>query len=254
MSIFYEKTGAGPAIVLLHGWGMHGGIFKPLTEKLQEQFTVYAVDLPGHGRSRDSSIPLQLKACVDALIQELPSATWCGWSIGGLFAQYAAHHYPAHVTELICMCSSPKFVRSEDWPQGVAEQIFRQFADQLQHHYAQTIKRFIELEAYGTSTSQAEVHALEHIALAYGSPAPHVYTQGMQLITETDLRPLLPQLSQRGLWISGRRDRLVNASAMQTAAQWMPDGQSIEMQHAGHAPFMTSSRQVADYIHHFLKR
>ena len=30
MTLYVEETGAGPPVVLLHGWGLHGGVFAPL--------------------------------------------------------------------------------------------------------------------------------------------------------------------------------------------------------------------------------
>ena len=34
MSLRTDVTGQGPALVLLHGWAMHAGIFGPLVERL----------------------------------------------------------------------------------------------------------------------------------------------------------------------------------------------------------------------------
>ena len=53
MSLHVERSGHGPDVVLLHGWAMHGGVFAPLVERLASRFTLYLVDLPGHGYSRD---------------------------------------------------------------------------------------------------------------------------------------------------------------------------------------------------------
>ncbi|MGB6143398.1 MAG: alpha/beta fold hydrolase, partial [Rhodanobacter sp.] len=64
MSLFIEKAGHGPLpLVLLHGWAMHGGVLAPLVEALEQQCTMYVVDLPGHGRSRDCGLPLEPHAC-----------------------------------------------------------------------------------------------------------------------------------------------------------------------------------------------
>ena len=38
-----------PALVLVHGLGSAGNIWKSLVPQLVESFTVYAIDLPGHG-------------------------------------------------------------------------------------------------------------------------------------------------------------------------------------------------------------
>src|SRR3546814_3951149 len=59
--LYIEETGEGPPLVLLHGWAMHGGVFALLVERLRERCRLYVVDLPGHGRSRDSAVPLALE-------------------------------------------------------------------------------------------------------------------------------------------------------------------------------------------------
>ena len=38
-----------PALVLVHGLGSAGNIWKTLPEGLETSFTIYPVDLPGHG-------------------------------------------------------------------------------------------------------------------------------------------------------------------------------------------------------------
>ena len=40
-----------PTLVLVHGLGSAGTIWKTLVPQLVESFTVYAVDLPGHGEA-----------------------------------------------------------------------------------------------------------------------------------------------------------------------------------------------------------
>jgi pimeloyl-ACP methyl ester carboxylesterase len=45
----YEKSGTGPVVLLLHGWGDDHNTFQSLQEALSRKFTVVAVDLPGFG-------------------------------------------------------------------------------------------------------------------------------------------------------------------------------------------------------------
>ena len=63
--IHVEIRGAGPPLVLIHGWGMHSGVFDGLAERLSPRRTLHLVDLPGHGRSRNVATSLTLDACVD---------------------------------------------------------------------------------------------------------------------------------------------------------------------------------------------
>lgn len=51
MSLHVETLGSGAPLVLLHGWGMHGGIWSDLAAELAEHHQVHCVDLPGHGFS-----------------------------------------------------------------------------------------------------------------------------------------------------------------------------------------------------------
>ena len=94
MSLHVEVVGEGPPLVLIHGWGLHGGVFATLVERLSGEFQFHLVDLPGHGGSRASTTPLTLAACVPEILALTPPAAWLGWSLGGLFALHAASVSP----------------------------------------------------------------------------------------------------------------------------------------------------------------
>src|SRR5690606_22026727 len=114
-ALHVEVVGSGPPLVLLHGWAMHGGVFAPLVERLRGSRTLYVVDLPGHGHSRDCALPLQLEPCVAAVAAAVPPAPWCGWSLGGLLALHAAATRPQAVPALAMLCATPRFVRGDGW-------------------------------------------------------------------------------------------------------------------------------------------
>jgi pimeloyl-[acyl-carrier protein] methyl ester esterase len=76
--------------------------------------------------------------------------------------------------------------------------------------------------------------------------------EGLRLLEGSDLRAALPALRMPSLWIGGRRDRLVNPLAMQAAAALAPDARFLQVEHAGHAPFLTHADAVADALLDFL--
>ena len=74
MPLHVEVVGDGPPLVLIHGWGLHGGVFAPLVDRLSDRFRMHLVDLPGHGGSRDDGTPLTLEACVPEILARTPPA------------------------------------------------------------------------------------------------------------------------------------------------------------------------------------
>jgi pimeloyl-[acyl-carrier protein] methyl ester esterase len=247
-----DVVGNGPPLVLLHGWAMHGGVFAPLVARLRESFQLHVVDLPGHGLSRDCTLPLALAPCVEAIAAHVPTAPWCGWSLGGLVALHAATTRPDVVPRLAMVCASPRFVRGEDWRYGVSAEIFRDFAAGLREDYRATLDRFVALEAFGSDHAKEEIRALRDDLFARGEPSAHVLADGLELLETADLRATLPTLRVPSLWLAGRRDRLVDPRAMRDAAALASDAHMHVIEHAGHAPFLTHAEEVALRLEGFL--
>lgn len=246
-----ERHGNGPRpLVMVHGWAMHGGVLSPLVDALGDAYTMYVVDLPGHGYSRDSTIPMEPLACARAIAAETPPATWLGWSLGGLVALTAALDMPTQVGALAMMCSTPCFVRTGDWPQGNDAAMVRQLASDLETDYRATVERFIALEAMGSADPRAEARRLKDEAFSRGEPDPRVLMEGIRLLEATDVRDRLTGLSQPSLWIAGRRDRIVHPHAMRWSAE-AAGGRFEEIAHAGHAPFIGHAAAVADVLNEF---
>jgi pimeloyl-[acyl-carrier protein] methyl ester esterase len=255
MTLFHEVRGQGPALVLLHGWAMHAGIFEPLVQRLQHEFELHLVDLPGHGRSREAGLPLALASAAKAVAAVVPErALWLGWSLGGLVALQAAATSPARVRGLVMIAASPRFVRSEDWPQGMDASVFHAFATELDRDYRGTVDRFLMLEAQGSDHMREEIRLLRAEVFSHGEPTTQVLCDGLGLLEHSDLRASLSGLAAPSLWIAGRRDRLVSPAAMQAAAAQAPQASFHQVGSGGHAPFLTHADDVAAAIVDFAAR
>ena len=46
MSVRVHVEGSGPALVLLHGWGMNAAVWRDLSATLAPDFCVHAVEMP----------------------------------------------------------------------------------------------------------------------------------------------------------------------------------------------------------------
>lgn len=250
MALHIEVAGRGPPLVLLHGWGLHGGVFAPLVERLAADFQLHLVDLPGHGHSRHCALPLELDQCAAQVLRQTPAATWIAWSLGGLFALRAAAMSP-QVKALAMLASTPRFVRAADWPHAVEPEVFAQFARDLEQDHGTTLQRFLALDTLGSDHARSELRTLKDTLYARGEPAPVALRQGLSLLQASDLRALLPGLRSPSLWLSGRRDRLVPPAAMAAAAA-AAGGRHVDIPGAGHAPFLGHADEVAGQLRAFL--
>ncbi|MEA9491140.1 pimeloyl-ACP methyl ester esterase BioH [Xanthomonas campestris] len=246
-----DVIGHGPALVLLHGWALHGGVFAPLVERLAPHYQLHLVDLPGHGFSHDDTTPLALPHVVAAIAAATPAAVWVGWSLGGLFALHAAATQP-QVRALAMIAATPRFVRGSDWPDAVEREVFVQFGQDLARDYRGTLDRFLALDTLGSAHARSELRSLRETLTARGEPAASALQDGLGLLERTDLRRALAALARPSLWIAGQRDRLVPAAGMHAAAARAPHAQALTIDGGGHAPFLGHADQVAEALHRFV--
>ena len=94
IDLFYEKTGNGRPLVMVHGNGEDHTIFDEAVAVLQEHFTCYCVDSRGHGQSTPAGelhyrdMAQDMRALLEAL--DLSDAAFYGFSDGGIIGLLAA--------------------------------------------------------------------------------------------------------------------------------------------------------------------
>lgn len=106
-TIRYLKTGNGNPLVLLHTIRTQLDYFEGVVPQLAEHFTVYAIDLPGHGyASIDTTANYDepyFRSAVIAFIEKLDlnNVTLVGESIGAVLALTVASQLPDRVKKVI---------------------------------------------------------------------------------------------------------------------------------------------------------
>ncbi len=106
-SIRYLKTGSGDPLILLHTIRTQLDYFEGVIPQLAKHFTVYAIDLPGHGyASIDTTANYDepyFRSAVIAFIEkmDLNNVTLVGESIGAVLALTVASQLPDRVKKVI---------------------------------------------------------------------------------------------------------------------------------------------------------
>lgn len=252
MSLHVASRGAGADLVLLHGWGMHGGVWEGVVDKLSESFRVHVVDLPGHGESVDIA-PYSLERVAEAVAAAVPSrAHWCGWSLGGLVALEAAQHFPEQVARLVLVASTPCFAKRDDWSCAVAPEILGEFADSLMGDYEGTLKRFLSLQVRGDEAAKAVLRDLRDSLFTRGRPAEQALRGGLEILAGSDLRDRAAGVAQHSLVIHGERDQLVPLPAGEWLARNLPVAKLAVVKGAAHAPFLSHPDEFVSMVNNFL--
>lgn len=101
------RTGAGPHVVVLHGFTQTSSSVAPLGTLLAASRTVIAVDLPGHGRSSDVRADLDEAAALVVDAAGTEPFDLVGYSLGGRVALHVACLAPATLRRTVAISASP---------------------------------------------------------------------------------------------------------------------------------------------------
>ncbi len=136
MTMYYEVSGEGEPLVVLHGSYMNIETMGAIIPKLAETHKVYALELQGHGRTTDIDRPItypnladDVAAFMDAI--GLEKADIFGYSMGAVTGLQLTIRHPEKVNRLIFVSGAYDF---EGW-----QPAFREFIPQM------TVEMFLEM-------------------------------------------------------------------------------------------------------------
>lgn len=230
----YDVDGAGPPVVLLHGFPLHRAMWHPQVAALRDRFSVITPDFRGFGESAVPGGALTVDdyaqdvlRLLDALGHERVILGGC--SMGGYVAFRVVAQAPARISALLIADS-----RAEpDTDEG------------RQRRYA-GIKRietegpagFLEEFAanlVGPTTKAKRPAVVEAVRKIIGSPRPQSLTAAIAAVAaRPDSRPLLGSIAAPALVVVGEEDTLTPPASAEVMAQGMPRARLVTIPAAGH--------------------
>jgi pimeloyl-[acyl-carrier protein] methyl ester esterase len=253
MSVHVDIIGQGQPLVMIHGWGMHSGVWQPLVKRLSQKYMLYLVDLPGHGSSRPVE-PYHLHALADAVAEMIPGVSdVLGWSLGGLVAQRIAINQPDRIRRLILVGSTPSFVQRDGWTHGVDETLFTDFAEKVNHDYKNAILQFLTLQCMKASDARPTIKQLRLAFDTKPTPTQTTLVRALQVLLVSDIRDEVSAIRKPTLLIHGDRDNLAPVQAAHWMMQQLPMGFLRVISGAAHAPFLSHTDQFTETLNQFLE-
>lgn len=247
-----ERLGAGPPLVMVHGWAMNAATWGELAESFAQHYSVYVVELPGHARS-----PWNGDATLQGWAQQVRAvvpgdAVWVGWSLGVAVSLQVALMAPDEVRSLVLITGTPCFMQTGNWPNAMAPRVLAQFSELLGDDAAATVERFLALQVRGAKDAGSTLRRLKGAMRALPDSDPEALAVGLELLRTVDLRNQLKQFECPALWLLGERDTLVPAAMGWDLAEWMPHAKMEVLDGAGHAPFLSHLSLVIRRVDQFL--
>jgi pimeloyl-[acyl-carrier protein] methyl ester esterase len=130
----------------------------------------------------------------------------------------------------------------------MAPETLEGFAADLRDAPAQTIRRFVNLNALGGPQARERMRELAALLAERGTPPEESLQAGLRLLHETDLRGEVAAIGCPALVVHGGRDALAPAAAGRWLAGALPSARFVEIAESAHLPFVSHPRRVADAL------
>ncbi len=138
---YFEKYGSGEPLLLLHGYLQSSKSWHGFVDEFSDEYTVYLLDLPGHGQSTPFQEDFSIKSIVgdvEAFIEhmDMKGSKAIGFSFGGDVLYHLAAEKPGIIQSMICIGSLGTW-DVNDFPDLIADYTYEkygQLAETQAHH------------------------------------------------------------------------------------------------------------------------
>ena len=242
--LYYQlhQEGEKPPVILIHGAGGTHLFWPPEVRRLP-QASVYALDLPGHGKSSGrgfqsiSAYAGVLLELVDAL--ELNRAVLVGHSMGGAIALRFALEYPSRVLGLGLFSTAARL---------------RVNPDLLELTSASTTYPAAVEKLVGWSFSPETPERLQDLAHKRMLETRATVLHGDLLAcSKFDVVPRLAEISQPALVLCGANDRMTPLRQSQFLTAELPQATLEVIDAAGHMVMLERPHAVAKVLMSFIR-
>ncbi|HEX3531310.1 MAG TPA: alpha/beta hydrolase [Thermoanaerobaculia bacterium] len=220
----------GPPVILVHGYGMSSSYMVPIAKRLAAEHTVYAPDLPGHGRSDNPPKPLSIHGLAESLRiwmdrLGIDRAAFLGNSMGcQVIAELAVRH-PERIDRLILVGPT---------------------VDPA----ARTLGR--ELPRLLKDGAAERPSLLLLVGRAYGREGFRRLFEEMDLVLADRIEEKLPRIKAPSLVVRGERDAVAPQPWAEEVARELGAGAVRVIPGKGHAPNYSAPDELMRVIRPFL--
>ena len=249
-SVVAGKT--APHLVMLHGWGLHSGVWASFLPLLTPHFQITLIDLPGFGKTGADISYADFFRELPGLVPQ--KAVWLGWSLGGAMALAMADRHPERVQALCLMAATPCFVRRPDWQAAMPETSFSDFKNAVQEDAPITLEGFLALQCKGSVSMKTDLRFLQSVLATGKIPGVSALLRGLENLAHMDLRDALHALERPVQVVLGEKDVLIPVSLEKALKALNPAVSVTVIGGAAHLPFVSHAKACSDALLQFCRQ
>jgi pimeloyl-ACP methyl ester carboxylesterase len=239
------------AMVFVHGLGLTRGVWRPwYRAALDATDTAAALDLPGHGSSRDAwgAVPPTLReyvAGVLAVADQLRAERvhLVGESFGGTICLGVASSAPERVASLTTLCTGFR----GDWLHGIAH--WETLPLEPGGH-----ERWSEEMLVGRFGDDLEVSVRDWVKACHRDTPPHVVSGLIRCLVETNLTDVLEAIECPTLVISPAQSPFVDTRQAEALRAKIRDAELVFLPDARHGAVVSHYRECSATLQSFILR
>jgi 3-oxoadipate enol-lactonase len=252
--LHYEETGAGPALVLVHGHGLDRRMWDDQVPAFAPRRRVIRYDLRGYGRSALPAAPFTHHDDLLALLDHLRVDRACvvGLSLGGSVAVNFALVHPARVRALVLVATSA--VGGFFWPDELAAAFAPIHEAGRRGDMALAKRLWLAMPWFAPAREHPELRArLEAIVADYSGH--HFAHDSLARSLKPPANDRLHEITAPTLVIVGERDlAYYNLPLADRLASQIANAQKVVMTGVGHMANMEDSPTFNRVVLEFLAR
>lgn len=245
-----RELGSGPALVLVHGYPLDGGMWSGVARALSTEFRVLKPDLPGRPEN-PAPAGGTIEGYADflaALVRASPGPVGiAGFSMGGYAVLGLLSDHPAGIAAVALVDTRAAAddeagrARREDSLASVAAGGAAAVADAM-------VPKLLSPEARG----RADV--VERVRRTILRQTPATLTSDLEAMRDRpDRTAFLPAISIPALVIAGEKDEITPPEEARRMAEAIPGAQFVEIPGSGHATPIERPRAVAAALGAFFR-
>jgi pimeloyl-ACP methyl ester carboxylesterase len=138
VTLHYRTGGKGPVMLLLHGFTLSGEQWEPFLDLFAEEYTVIAMDMPGHGKSDVLGEKFSFERWSDLMIKmldkmEINTIYAAGHSAGAITLMHMAARNPDLIESMVLISGGHLY--TENAREDLRYDSFAKASEALQQYY-----------------------------------------------------------------------------------------------------------------------